>query len=94
MTPPSCEIPAKNAAKHISAPFIARIDAVSQQKADRAGVIGQHPVRGSVLGGAIVGAADQLSDPGDEGQKEISMKVVVFSLHDRRNALESRPGID
>jgi hypothetical protein len=81
------------AAQHVPAPFVARVDAVGQEEAHRAGVVGQHPVGGAVLGVAVVRFADQAAHPLDQRQEEVSVEIVVLALHDRRDPLEPRAGV-
>ena len=83
---------AHDPAQHITASLAGRQHPVSQQEADRAQVIGDHPVAGPVL--ARCRNPGQAFRRRDQRTKGIGLIVVVLALQHRRQPFQPHAGID
>ena len=78
--------------QHIAAPFAGRQHTVSQQEADRAQMIGDHPVAGPVL--ARRRHPGQAFRGRDQRAKRIGLIIVMLALQHRREPFEPHAGVD
>ncbi len=84
---------AQDAPQHVAAPFVRRVDAVSEQKRHGARMVGKHPV-GRAGGAAVVGPPHDLDRLRDDRLKQIGVEIRGHILHDGGDALEPGPRID
>jgi hypothetical protein len=84
--------PAHDPAQHIAAPLVGRRNPVGDQKAARAQMVGDDPVRGGVV--AHRRDAGQLDAGGDQGAEQVDVEDVVDALQDRGDPLQPHAGVD
>ena len=82
--------PPQNTSQHVAAAFVAGIHPVGKEEGDGPGMICEHPVRGSLIGAPVIGAADQLTNAIDQRQEHVGVKIVVLALHDGGDSLQPR----
>ena len=80
---------ANDAAQHIATAFVGRRDAVSNQEAARANMVGNHFQRGL----AFIGAADGLRCGIQQALEQVDLVVGVHMLQHGADALEAHAGI-
>ena len=83
---------AHDAAQNIAATFVRRHNAIGQQEAGRAQMVGNHAVAGHLV--ALRLCAGQLFRRIDQRLERVRIVIVVHALHDRRDALKPHAGID
>ena len=84
---------AKDAAKDVAAPVVGGGDAVGEEKRDRAGVVGEHPVARR-LRRILVRHPDDARDRVDQRSENVGVEVVRPLLHHGGNALEPGARVD
>ena len=84
--------PAHDPAQHIAAPFVRRQDAVGQQEAGGAQMVGDDPV--ARLAVAFRLDAGQAFRCLDQRAERVDVIVVVHALHDRGNPLQPHARVD
>ena len=83
---------AHDAAKDVTAAFIARQDTVGQQKAGRTQVVGDNAVAGSLVAFGL--NAGQRFAGADQGLEGVGVVIVVHALHDRCDTLDAHARVD
>ncbi|RIH82052.1 hypothetical protein Mrose_03476 [Calidithermus roseus] len=83
---------AQQAAHHVTAPGVGESDAVGEDEAHRAGVLGDDPV--GHRGGALVAHPREFDDLGDEGAELVGLVEVGDALHHHRHPRQPHPGVD
>ena len=82
--------PPHDAAQDVAAAFVGRRDAIEDQEAGRADVIGDDFLRGA----RVRFGAGQPRDGGDQTFEDVDLVVVVGALHQRADALQAHARID
>ena len=81
-------------AQHVPAPLVAREDAVGEQEAHGARMIGEHAVARRVGVPVGVRLVDDLPHHVEQRLEEVGVVVVGDALHHGRDPFESRAGVD
>ena len=83
---------AHDTAQNIAATFVRRHDAIGQQEAGRAQMVGNHAVAGHLV--ALRLSTGQLFRRIDQRLERVRVVIVVHALHDRSDTLKTHAGID
>ena len=92
--PPLDDGAAHQAPQHVAAVLVRRDDAVGDEEAHAARVVGEDPHRAVDLEGLAVALAAELLAEVDERADLVGLEHRRRALHDRRQAVEAEPRVD